>query len=203
MIYLVRHGETAFNAEGRLQGRLDSPLTDLGRAQARAVGEWFLDRLGDRADDVVIESSPQGRALDTASIIALAMGAGRPARTDARLREIALGAWEGLTPAQIIARWPGAWRSTVRQSWAEHCPDGETYEAAEARLQDWLDSVPAGESRIVVSHGVSIGLLRGLYLGLSRDETLGLLVPQGVVFALDGGEVRSFATSGALTSPGG
>jgi probable phosphoglycerate mutase len=117
------------------------------------------------------------------------MGASRPARVDNRLREISLGAWEGLTQAQITERWPGVWRSTVRLSWAEHCPDGETYNAARARLKSWLGSISTDDERIVISHGVSIALLRGLYLGLGRAETLSQQTPQGVVFALHDGTV--------------
>jgi probable phosphoglycerate mutase len=195
MIYLIRHGQTVFNAEGRLQGRLDSPLTDLGRDQARAVGALLRARLGSVAASASLESSPQGRAMATAAIMAEALGVRGEVRADERLREVSLGVWEGLTPAQITARWPGLWRSSVRENWADRCPDGESFEAAQARLRDWLAAAPSDQTRIAVSHGVSIGILRGLYLGLGRAETLALQVPQGVVFALDGGAVVSLVAA--------
>jgi len=191
MIHLVRHGQTVFNAELRLQGRLDSPLTERGRSQALALGVKLRALLGHYA--APIESSPQDRARATAEIIASAMGGRRDIRLDSRLREISLGSWEGLTQQDIEARWPGVWRGTVRQSWVESCPDGEPYEAAEARLKDWLDEALAGATRVVVSHGVSIGILRGLYLGLGRAETLAFPVPQGVIWSFDGGDIRTLA----------
>jgi len=189
MIYLVRHGQTVFNAELRLQGRLDSPLTGLGRSQAHLLGLKLRALAG--ADDAELESSPQDRAVCTARIIAAAMGGRRQIRLDPRLREISLGSWEGLTQADIESRWPGVWRGTVRQSWVESCPDGETYDSAEARLKDWLAEAVAQETRVVVSHGVSIGILRGLYLGLARDEALAFPVPQGVIWVLDDGAIRT------------
>jgi broad specificity phosphatase PhoE len=191
MIYLVRHGQTVFNAELRLQGRLDSPLTDRGRSQGLALGLKLRALLGH--DGVPIESSPQDRARGTAEIIRSAMGGEGDIRLDPRLREISLGSWEGLTQQEIEARWPGVWRGTVRQSWVESCPDGETYEAAEARLKDWLDESLEGPTRVVVSHGVSIGILRGLYLGLDRAETLAFPVPQGVIWTFEGGDIHTLA----------
>ena len=189
MIYLVRHGQTLFNAQGRLQERLDSPLTDLGRRQAVAVGSCLRAMLASPAD-TRLESSPLGRARDTAEIIRATLAGGVVA-CDARLREISLGSWDGLTPAEIEVRWPGLWRSTVRESWAETCPDGEPYDAAVARLAAWLSSAIGGGPRIVVSHGGAISILRGLHLGLSRAETLSLAVPHGVIFALSPGAVTA------------
>ncbi len=189
MIYLVRHGQTVFNAESRLQGRLDSPLTERGRAQALALGEQ-LRRLLIEPEAVEIESSPQGRAKATAEIIRSSLPARSAIRFDERLREISLGSWEGMTQGEIEVRWPGVWRSTVRQSWLETCPDGEPYAAAEGRLRSWLDGVSWRAPRVVVSHGVAIGILRGLYLGLSRAAMLEFPVPQGVIWAIGDGEVR-------------
>ena len=191
MIYLVRHGETRFNAQGRLQGWLDSPLTDRGRCQAELVGARLRGMLAAPAE-TRLDSSPLGRALQTAEIIRAATG-GDQIAPDARLREISLGSWDGLTPAELEARWPGLWRSTVRESWAETCPDGEAYDDAIDRLQGWLYSARSGPPRIVVSHGGAISILRGLHLGLSRAEILRLAVPQGVIYVLSPGEERVIA----------
>ena len=191
MIYLVRHGQTLFNAQSRLQGRLDSPLTDLGRRQAAAVGERLRAMLSAPAD-IRLESSPLGRARETAEIIRAKLAAG-PIVSDSRLREISLGSWDGLTPAEIEVRWPGLWRSSVRESWAETCPDGEPYDDAAARLSAWLDAALDGPPRVVVSHGGAISILRGLHLGLSRAETLALAVPHGVIFALSPGDVTAIS----------
>ena len=191
MIYLVRHGQTRFNAEGRLQGRLDSPLTDLGRRQAEAVGARLRAMLVDPAS-IPLESSPLGRAMETARIIRRATGGGVIGQDD-RLREISLGSWDGLTPEEVEAGWPGLWRSTVRESWAETCPDGEAYDDAVARLRAWLQSAVAGPPRIVVSHGGAISLLRGLHLGLGPAETLTQAIPQGVIFVLHPGEIDAIA----------
>ena len=105
MIYLVRHGQTEFNREGRYQGRVDSPLTELGLAQARAAGARLAALAAEEGGNWIIETSPLGRARRTAEIIAQSMGL--PALTvDPRLIEVSYGEIEGLTAAEIEARWP-------------------------------------------------------------------------------------------------
>src|SRR5580704_8037983 len=94
MIYLARHGQTEFNRDGRLQGRIDSPLTELGLDQAAQVGAWFAPRIDDPARWTV-STSPLGRARKTAAIIAAASGLGGRVVTDERLIELSIGAWEG------------------------------------------------------------------------------------------------------------
>lgn len=93
MIYLLRHGQTEFNAERRIQGRCDSPLTALGRAQARGFGELLADQLGPD-NHIPIISSPLGRAVETAGIVREHSGLQSPLQTDARLQEIGCGSWE-------------------------------------------------------------------------------------------------------------
>jgi len=190
LIYLVRHGQTAFNAEHRLQGRLDSPLTALGIAQAGKIGAKLAEFQPD-AKDWPIEASPQGRAVATAEIIGATLGASRPIRTDARLREVSMGSWDGLTRDEINAGWPGAYEKSARIAWFRHCPDGETFDAAMARVADWLGSIPDDNPRIVVSHGVTGSLIRGCYAKLSPMEMLTLPTPQDAFFILADGRIES------------
>ncbi|MCI3131794.1 histidine phosphatase family protein [Phenylobacterium aquaticum] len=187
MIYLVRHGQTVFNAEGRLQGHVDSPLTELGRDQARQAGA-ALARLTEGGAGWRIISSPLGRAQDTAEAIRQALGA--PAiETDDRLIELSWGEWDGRLRADLKAQHPEAFGET---GWAFTAPIGESFEAARARLGGWLGALPPEPERriIAVSHGVSGRILRGVYANLPRAETLAQAVPQDATFRLSGGAIE-------------
>jgi probable phosphoglycerate mutase len=146
---LVRHGQSTWNADRRWQGRADPPLSPLGLAQARAAA----DAVG-AVDDIV--TSPLTRAVQTATIIADALGIG-PVATDERLVETDAGEWTGLTRAEIERDWPG-WLAERR--WP---PSFEPTESVVARacaalvaLHDHCDG--AGEV-LVVTHAGLIGNL--------------------------------------------
>ncbi|ATQ41419.1 histidine phosphatase family protein [Caulobacter mirabilis] len=186
-LYLVRHGQTEFNRAGRYQGRLDSPLTALGVEQGRRIGQRLAQLLPDGADLV---ASPLGRAAHTARLVAEAAGLSEP-RLDDRLMEVSLGRWDGMTDEDIEAVYPGARNGTDRWNWYFASPDGERYEQLAARAGAWLAEAAASPRPLVaVSHGVTGRVIRGLYAGLSRIETLKLPVPQDAVFRLTGGEVE-------------
>ncbi len=186
MIYLVRHGQTHFNAERRMQGHLDSPLTALGRAQASAIGRLLRDLIG-KPDGWRLVSSPLGRAQDTAAIIGQALGL--PLETDRRVIEVSFGQWDGRLRDELAAEHPDTFG---RGDWQFAAPDGESFEAVEARVGDWLAGLPAEPERkvIVVSHGGSGRVVRGAYLGLPRAETWAQDVPQDAVFRLANGAVE-------------
>lgn len=190
MIYLLRHGQTVFNAEGRLQGHVDSPLTELGRAQAAMAGA-ALARLTDGGAGWRIISSPLGRARDTAEAIRAALAAPE-VEIDERLIELSWGDWDGGMRADLKARHPEAFGET---GWAFTASIGESFEAAQARLGDWLASLPPEPERriIAVSHGVAGRLLRGVYAGLSKADTLAQQVPQDACFRLSGGTIARIA----------
>ena len=99
-LLLVRHGETDWNAAGRIQGCTDTPLNARGRAQAAALAEKL--RSSERAE--ALYTSPLRRAAETAEIIGSALGL-RPEPVEA-LREISFGVWEGCSWAEIQRRWP-------------------------------------------------------------------------------------------------
>ena len=105
MIYLIRHGETEWNRAGRMQGQLDSPLTERGQTQARAVGETLAELTGG-GDGLAMVASPLGRTMATATLIAEALGA-KDIAADERLMEMSWGDWDGLTHPEIEARSPG------------------------------------------------------------------------------------------------
>ena len=187
MIYLVRHGETEFNRERRLQGHVDSALTEKGLAQARAVGE-LLAGLTAPDDGWRIVSSPLGRARRTAEIIAHRLGAA-DGELEPRLIELSWGAWDGRLRDDLAAAYPDTFGRT---NWAFHAPTGETYEQMCARLQAWLAELPPEPGRriIAVSHGVTGRVLRGLYAGLPPDEVVTQDVPQDAVFRLADGAIE-------------
>ncbi len=192
-ILLVRHGETEWNLERRYQGRLDSPLTEAGAAQARAIGRLLAglpEAVGAR-----FVASPQARARRTAALIARELGRGLPA-IDTRLSELTLGSWDGLTFDEIAAAMPGIFDGEGRHEWYFRAPDGEREEAFTARIADWLSTTNEAQTVIVVTHGLVSRMLRGLYAGLPRAATLTLSVQQGRMFRLAGGAVLELRAAG-------
>jgi broad specificity phosphatase PhoE len=140
-LILVRHGESTWNAEERLQGQLDPPLSDRGREQARTLAPIVN---GLPHDHVI--SSDLARARETAELLGL-----EPARFDPAWREISVGEWAGRTAQEIDAQSPELtnWRGGPRTA-----PDGEPWSAFAVRVGRALDDlVAAGGSWLVVCHG--------------------------------------------------
>ncbi len=171
-LVMLRHGQTEYNAGSRMQGQLDTDLSDLGREQAVAAAEV----LGKR-QPLLIVSSDLRRALDTA--VALDERTGLPVDTDVRLRETHLGDWQGMTHLEVDAVAPGArlaWRDDAR--WAPHGGESRVdvaerslplvAEIAGAQPEWGLD----GDERpvVLVAHGGLIAALTGAVLGLPVDN---------------------------------
>ena len=182
--FIARHGETVFNAAGRMQGdATHTPLTRAGFAQAEAMGEALRARLGPRPR-LDLWASDTGRALQTLAVICEHLELDwHQARTDVRLREIDVGAWGGRYHRDIKAEM-GAVIDPETGLLASVLPDVETYANVAARLRGWLDETgaPKGD-RLVVMHGMSSRVLRGLLtpcdLRSPCGAAVGSPVPQG------------------------
>jgi len=183
-IYLVRHGETEWNAQGRFQGKLDSALTDTGVKQAEAIGRR-LAGLGLSFDAFV--TSPLGRTRQTATIIA-GLAHLAAAQCDDRLAEVSLGSWDGLTHIDIDAHWPGSLDGSTPFDWFFRSPDGESYDAVFQRAESWLDELQG--VTVAVSHGLISRFIRGAYSGLPKAEALSLPVPQDIIWKLSNGRIE-------------
>ncbi|MFF0230620.1 bifunctional RNase H/acid phosphatase [Micromonospora sp. NPDC005254] len=149
-LILVRHGETAYTEQGRYSGRGDVPLSERGRAQARATGA----RVAALAPSVAaVLSSPLSRCTATAAAIAGALG-DVPVRTETDLIECDFGQWEGRTFAEVRQEWPGemdAWLASPRIA----PPGGESFTQVAERVHRVVNALPAaypGETVVVVSH---------------------------------------------------
>jgi probable phosphoglycerate mutase len=190
--FIARHGETVFNAAGRMQGTaLHTPLTRAGFAQAEAMGEALRARLGPRPK-LDLWASDTGRALQTLAVIAEHLELDwHEALTDSRLAEIDVGAWGGRYYRDIAAE-IGSVTEPNTGLLKSPPPDGESFEQVAARLQAWLDEHPLEEGdRLVVMHGVSSRVLRGLLAGAPERPGCGAPVaaplPQGSVVCVEGG----------------
>ena len=180
-IFLLRHGETEWNAEGRFQGQRDSPLTAHGRAQAAQLGR-ILVRTFAGGPMPPFHVSPLGRTQETAAIIRTVVDGPERVSIEPRLQEVSTGAWDGLTIQEIEAGWPGALEGTDHFDWYFRSPDGETLDAALGRIRSWLSELQGPV--VAVSHGLLGRLVRGAWLGLPEKEMLCLPVPQNVVWHL-------------------
>ncbi len=176
-LVLLRHGQTEWNAGSRMQGQLDTDLTDLGREQAKAAAEVLAKR-----QPLAIVSSDLRRALDTA--IALGERSGVQVSVDQRLRETHLGDWQGLTHVDVDNIAPGArlaWRDDAR--WAPHGGESrvDVAERSVPLVAELLNAhanwgVDAPDRPVVlVAHGGLIAALTAALLGLPVDNwpTLG------------------------------
>ena len=188
VLYYVRHGETDWNVQGRLQGCRDIALNARGRAQASPCGEILRDlfaRAGRAAADLSYISSPLGRARETMERLRAPLGlAPSGYAIDPQLAEITFGAWEGFTLAELRTRDPGRVAARERDKWRFVPPGGESYEAVSWRMRDWY----AGLDRdaVVAAHG---GTARALiaHLGIAPAAAAPLFdVAQGVVYVIDG-----------------
>lgn len=154
-LVLLRHGETDWNRENRIQGGVDIPLNEAGRAQARCAAERLADLRFDAA-----YSSDLNRAVETAELILA--GRGLSARPDPRLREFAYGDWEGLTWKDIEADWPEQ-LARRRADPNYPPPGGERTHDFSARIAGMLyhirDEHPEGGRVLVVSHGGSMAMM--------------------------------------------
>src|SRR4051794_34603517 len=154
--FIARHGETVFNAAGRIQGdEGHTPLTRAGFAQAEEMGEALRRRLGPKPP-LALWSSPSGRALQTLAVIAEHLELdGRSARTGAGLGGIGRGEWRGAYSRAIVGEGGPVFDS---ETWllGRRGPGGEDYAEVAARLSAWLDE-PGEESgdRLVLIHGMS------------------------------------------------
>ena len=164
---------------------MDSPLTELGLAQAARVGAFFAGRIDDPADWRLI-SSPLGRAAHTARIIGAATGL--ELALDERLRELSIGSWEGLARHQIEALRP----DLAGQPFFMHAPDGELWEVASARIASFLADHAGPANVIAVSHAGAGKVLRGVHMALTLTQARHLDTPQDGVYALSPGTTQRF-----------
>lgn len=179
-VYVLRHGQTEWNAAGRMQGGLDSALTREGRAQAARQGRI----LGSR-DLAGFEAwcSPQGRAIATAAIAMV----GRVAhiRSDDRLREIGIGSWEGRLRSDI-AELAGAGDATDAGLLAyDLAPRGEGLAALRARCSAFLSD--RGAPMVIVTHGITSRVMRLVLTGRDLSEIARIGGGQGVVYHVKDG----------------
>jgi broad specificity phosphatase PhoE len=171
-LVMLRHGQTEYNAGSRMQGQLDTDLSDLGREQAAAAAEVLAKR-----QPLTIVSSDLRRALDTA--VALGERSGLPVLVDTRLRETHLGDWQGLTHLEVDAAAPGArlaWRENAR--WAPH--GGESRVDVAARSMPLVAELITEQSEwgvdepdrpvVLVAHGGLIAALTAALLGIPVDN---------------------------------
>lgn len=178
-IVVVRHGQTQWNAEGRWQGTMDSPLTTLGREQAllarSVVTRYAID---------LAFSSPAGRARETARII-LADTA-FCAQVEPELRERHYGVYEGLTAREIEERYPGTrFRECggSRETWAP--PQGETMAQVRDRVRHYLLGLARrypGRTILLVTHSGIVRAIDSLCLGRNFDELWHRVPKNGCVY---------------------
>lgn len=189
-LLLARHGETEWNAVGRLQGHTDIPLNDRGRTQARELASALAGHAIGR-----VVTSDLARARETGEIVAAALGLARPDVVP-ELRERRFGVFEGLTRDECMQRYPEAW-----QAWHARTgvPDGaEPLDGAVARMHAALEALLAGDSApvLVVSHG---GIMR-LWLAEITAAPVPPL-PNGATYLIDHDGARFVASELTCTSP--
>ena len=167
-LLLIRHGQTTYNATGRMQGHLDTELSEVGLSQARAAADLLVDK-----QITAIVASDLIRARDTAAVIGEKLGI--KVDVDKRLRETHLGDWQGMTSAEVDEQYPGAraiWRHDP--TWAP--PQGESRVDVATRARPVIDELmrahPAWDEGAVVvgAHGGAISALTCHLLGLQHHQ---------------------------------
>jgi broad specificity phosphatase PhoE len=185
---IVRHGETDWNVEGRLQGQQDIRLNGRGRDQAASVGR-LLKR--DYPDILSFDfvSSPLIRAQDTMRLMRGEMGLDPEAYgLDERLKELTFGSWEGFTWSEMRARDAAASAAREADKWGYQPPGGESYAMLSERIAGWLADLK--QPTLAVTHGGVARVLLGLVAGVAQEELPRRDIVQGRALLFTGEKAR-------------
>ncbi|AEB12934.1 histidine phosphatase family protein [Marinithermus hydrothermalis] len=180
-VWLIRHGETAWNAAGRVQGHADVPLSPAGIGQAFRLAERLKRS---RVAFTTLFSSDLRRTQETAQALALALGLGSAVRTDPLLREIHVGQLAGLTREEIHARFPEFVQAVTRDPWCTPRPGGESMAELAGRVRRFLEQLEPGR-HLVVTHGGVIRAALKEVLGLTGDAWRRFHVPNTSITRLE------------------
>ncbi|MFM9852529.1 MAG: histidine phosphatase family protein [Sphingomonadaceae bacterium] len=204
-IFIARHGETVFNAASRMQGQanIHTPLTRTGFAQADQMGKALAKWLGTR-QTLSLWSSTAGRALQTMAVMAEHLGENyHHIEQDERLQEIDVGDWSDRTYADIAKETPDFLDQDARL-FAVRPPNGEWYDEIATRLNNWIDDTREERGdRLVVMHGISSRVLRGVLQGLPVNPCFGAPIadnlPQGSLVMIGGGTEKVIHLGGGVS----
>lgn len=195
VLYYVRHGETDFNIQGRLQGRRDTVLNAHGRRQAAECGILMSDlfsRDHRQPQDFKYVSSPLMRARETMEILRATLGLeAHDYEIDPRLLEIAYGDWEGLTLPEIEARSAGVLTRREDDKWDFAPPGGESYRELADRIGNWYSSLTA--DTVVAAHGGGVRALMAILNIVPEEQATRAQIEQGVVYVFADSKMSRYA----------
>ena len=192
-IVFVRHGETPYNAESRLQGQRDIPLNGKGREQASAVGRILRERMPDHIDRLdaagAFYASPLMRTRQTMELARAAMGL-EPGRYQLApmLMELTFGDWEGLTWPEVERQDAARARAREADKWNFAPPRGESYAMLADRVRPWLDALEG--DCLIASHGGVARALMAMLGGVASTVAENANIWQGRAIVFDKGAFR-------------
>ncbi|WEX07843.1 histidine phosphatase family protein [Chelativorans sp. AA-79] len=190
LLYIVRHGETDWNAEARLQGQADTDINERGRAQADRNGKRLSELVADPSSFDFV-ASPLRRTCETMERVRIQLGL-PPAgfRTDPRLKEVHFGGWQGFTYMELEARSPGCTGERARRKWhfLPPGPGAESYETLALRVRSWLDDLD--RPTICVTHGGVIRTVFHWIEGMPGEDAASLDIPQDRILRVEDGKLE-------------
>jgi probable phosphoglycerate mutase len=188
-LILVRHGESEWNRAGRIQGQVNSPLTDLGISQARAISDYlsgiFLNQ------ELEIYSSPLERAIQTAQIIVKGIDhLSSEVIIEERLNDFNLGEISGTYGWDKVAEiFPEQAQLRLQDPMRFHPSGGESGAEFEARLRSLMEELMGDDkTKLFVSHGIVNKFIRGIYKNISGKEMINLGESQNTIYCLEHGD---------------
>lgn len=189
LTFFVRHGQTAWNHEGRLQGQSDTDINALGQSQATANGVHLAQLIG-RAESFDFVASPMRRTRETMERLRAAMGLDPKAyRTDPRLKELSFGDWQGFSYGELEQREPGVTAERMADKW-RFVPPGVGAESYSGLLERVAPAIlEFRQPTVCVTHG---GVIRTLFVmtqTLSPDEAASADTPQDRILRLEQGRL--------------
>lgn len=190
MIYIIRHGQTAWNLQNRKQGQEDSPLTLKGAEQAKHISNSLKEEIKDiRHFQFVI--SPQWRCRQYASLICDYLGIEfKNCIVEGSLREHSFGTWEGLTEEEIESEFPGFLEKRYDSWWDYVVPGGESYELLYNRVSRVVDKYRQ-ERCVFICHEMVSKVARGYYASMEPVDILKLKHPQDTFYILHDEEITT------------
>lgn len=188
-LYFVRHGETDWNAEARLQGARNIPLNEKGRLQAQQAGK-LIERHAPAFETLDYVSSPLIRTRQTMTLLrgTLRMPEEEGVLFDGRLQEIAFGDWEGLTWPEIRERDAERVRARDTDRWGYVPPGGESYAMAAERVSGFLEGIE--RDTVIVAHGGIARVMLALLSGMPEQSVVQLPIWQGKILVFEEGRHR-------------